>query len=89
MEILVEKIKKDIEYLFIKHQLQVEVIKVSPLVYIELQKGIIKLINRGICYFKYQDPLKIDGIPVVIDENIYMYELVVNISALRLEKSDK
>ena len=89
MDKFIEEIRNNIDFLYMKHNLLVRVIQVSQSIYIELQRNIIELATKNICDLKYKEPLEIDGIPVVINNDVSTYELVVSIPQYRLDKVGK
>lgn len=87
----IQEIRNNIDFLYMKHSLLVKVIQVSQQIYIEIQRNIIQLATKNICDFKYKELIEIDGIPVVINDDIsgWDYELVVSIPSYNFRNIKK
>ena len=84
----INEIRDNIDFLYMKHNLMVRAIQVSSQIYIQIQRDIIKLAEKNICVVKCKEPIEIDGIPVVINDDIAScdYELVVSIPSFEFRK---
>lgn len=84
----IEEIRINIDFLYMEHSLMVKGVQVSQQFYIEMQRNIIQLATRNICDFKYKELIEIDGIPVIINDDLgsYDYELVVSIPSYKFRK---
>ena len=85
---LINEIREDVDFLYMKHQLFVQTIQVSPQMYVNLQRELLEQVAKN--YFEYNriEPIKLEGIPVVINDDVnrYGYELVVSIPSRRFKK---
>lgn len=92
MNKLIDEIRRDIEYLYEKHDLLVRGIQVSHLTYINIQDSIIRDMSTGRAFYNYinMKPLTMDDIPVIICDDIRGdYELMVSIPSYRLGEKDE
>lgn len=81
MSDIIDEITNNMDDLYRKHRLKVEAIKVSQQSYIKIQNRLIDIAMSNFIYGERRTPLTIDGVPVIIDDDIecYDYELVTSI----------
>ena len=86
----IDEIREKSDFLYEKYDLFIQCIVVSEFFYIQLQRDLFQLIEKNICDFKFKEPLQIDNIPVVInnDLNDGDYKIVVSIPSYKFKDKE-
>lgn len=88
---LINEIREDVDFLYMKHQLSVQAIQVSSRMYVNFQRALLEKVAKDYFEYKHIEPIKLDGIPVIINDNVnsYGYELVVSIPSRRFKRGEE